>query len=92
MKTHSPDRTGILIVSLWIEANPLNGFRARITQTLDSSGKERATATAANPEGIYSVVRAWVEGFVGQGSEPAGTLALDPAGVHSTEGDIYDQA
>lgn len=66
MKALGSDRTGVLIVSLWIESNPHDGFRARITQTLDSSGQERVTATAADPEGIYAVVRSWVEGFVGQ--------------------------
>ncbi|MGZ6496265.1 MAG: hypothetical protein ACXVD9_09030 [Actinomycetota bacterium] len=64
MKTQSADRTGILIVHLWIEANATDGFRARITQTLDSTDPEQAMATAANPEDIYAVVRTWVEAFV----------------------------
>ena len=64
MKTKSFDRTGILIVRLWIEGNALEGFRARITQTLDAKGREQAMATAANPEDIYAVVRTWVETFV----------------------------
>ena len=66
MKTPASDRTGVLIVSLWIDSNPHDGFRARITHTLDSSGKERMMATAADPEGIYAAVRSWVEGFVRQ--------------------------
>ena len=68
MNTQSADRTGILIVRLWIEANAREGFRARITQTLDSTGPEQAMATAAHPEDIYSVVRTWVEAFVDQKS------------------------
>ncbi|MGZ4141882.1 MAG: hypothetical protein ACXVQY_05175, partial [Actinomycetota bacterium] len=64
MKTQSADRTGILIVHLWIEANATDGFRARITQTLDSTDPEQAMVTAANPEDIYAVVRTWVEAFV----------------------------
>jgi len=63
MKASSSDRTGILIVHLWIEASAGEGFRARITQTLDSSIPHQATATASNPEQIYSVVRKWVEEF-----------------------------
>jgi hypothetical protein len=66
MNALSPDRTGILIVRLWIEANSREGLRARITQTLDSTGSEEAMATAAGPEDIYEVVRTWVEAFVDQ--------------------------
>jgi antitoxin component HigA of HigAB toxin-antitoxin module len=64
MKTPSSDRTGILIVRLWLEGNARDGFRARITQTLDSAGPEQAMATAANPEDVYAVVKTWVETFV----------------------------
>lgn len=64
MSTDSLDRTGILIVRLWIEGNSREGFRARITQTHDSTGIEQASATAGNPEDLYSVVRTWVEAFI----------------------------
>jgi hypothetical protein len=64
MKTPSSDRTGLLIVRLWIEGSAREGFRARITQTLDSAGTEQAMATAATPEDTYAVVRTWVEAFV----------------------------
>jgi len=63
MKTSSSDRTGILIVRLWIEANAREGLRARITQTLDSVFPDQARATASTPEEIYAVVRRWVEEF-----------------------------
>ena len=63
MTAPSSDRTGILILRLWIEEDAPDGLRARITQTLDS-GDEQAMATAANPEDIYAVVRTWVEAFV----------------------------
>ena len=63
MKAYSADRTGILIVRLWIEGNAQDGFRARITQTLDSVIPDQARSTASTPEEIYSVVRAWVESF-----------------------------
>lgn len=64
MGTQYSDRTGILIVRLWIEGNARDGFRARITQTLDSADEEHATATAGDPEDVYAVVRTWVEAFV----------------------------
>jgi antitoxin component HigA of HigAB toxin-antitoxin module len=63
MLAQPSDRTGILILRLWIEEDAHEGLRARITQTLDS-GDEQAMATAADPEDIYAVVRTWVEAFV----------------------------
>lgn len=64
MKTQSRDRTGILIVRLWIEERSHEGFRARITQTLDSASPDELMATAATPEDLYDVVKTWVEQFV----------------------------
>jgi hypothetical protein len=64
MESQSSDRTGILIVHLWIEENDREGFRARITQTLDSAAPDQLMATAATPEDLYDVVKTWVEGFV----------------------------
>jgi antitoxin component HigA of HigAB toxin-antitoxin module len=69
MTPPSSDRTGILILRLWIEADAREGLRARITQTLDS-GDEQAMATAAEPEDIYAVVRTWVEAFVDAETHP----------------------
>jgi len=64
MKGQSPERTGILIVRMWMEPNSDEGFRARITQTFDSSQPEQASVVAATPEDIYGAVRTWVETFV----------------------------
>lgn len=64
MTTRSRDRTGFLIVRLWIEGNPRDGLRARIMQTLDSTGNEQAMSTAASPEEIYATVKTWVETIV----------------------------
>ena len=62
--TRSHDRTGILIVRLWVEHDVRLGFRARITQTMDSTEPEQASAMAASPEDVYAAVRTWVEEFV----------------------------
>lgn len=64
MKEQSPDRTGLLILRLWIEGNAQDGFRARITQTLDSAGTERAVAMAGTPQAACTVVQNWVDEFV----------------------------
>ncbi len=66
MKAQDSERTGILIVRLWIEGNAPEGFRARITRTLDSASHEQEMVVAAAPEDIYAVVRTWVEAFVDQ--------------------------
>jgi hypothetical protein len=67
MQSQSSDRTGILIVRLWNEGSAREGFRARITQTLDSSGPEEPTGTAeSEPQDIYDTVQTWVEAFVEQ--------------------------
>lgn len=58
------DRTGLLIVRLWIEGDARDGFRARITQTLDSAGTERAIAIAGTPEDVGTVVQTWIDEFV----------------------------
>lgn len=78
MGTQRSDRTGVLIVRVWIEGSAREGFRARITQALDSASRERATATAAHPEDVYAVVRTWVEAFVDQDR----TIDRSPAAAH----------
>lgn len=55
-----------MVVRVWIESSAREGFRARITHTLDSTGHESVIAAAADPEDIYAVVRSWVEAFVDQ--------------------------
>ncbi|MEP6972533.1 MAG: hypothetical protein ABI869_00145 [Actinomycetota bacterium] len=70
MTTRSPERTGFLIVRLWIEGNRRDGLRARITQTLDSTGDEHKMTTAATPEEIYAVVQTWVEALLDPAEAP----------------------
>jgi hypothetical protein len=71
MKSQVADRTGILILHLWCEENAPEGFRARITQTLDSTVPSKTMATAANPEDLLSAVRSWVEEFLHAETPPA---------------------
>ena len=58
------DRTGLMMLRMWIEADPRSGFRARITHTLDASVPDQAMVTVATPEDLYVTVRDWVEAFV----------------------------
>ena len=70
MDTRSSDRTAILIVHLWIEDASPEGFRARITRTLDSRDRERTASMAGTPEDVYTTVRTWVEGVVDADETP----------------------
>jgi hypothetical protein len=63
MNVRAPDRTGILVLRVWME-DAADGFRARVTHTLDSAGPEKALSAAASPDQIYAIIRAWVEAFV----------------------------
>ena len=64
MRADRPDRTGVLLIRLWIEGNSADGFRARITQSLDSSSPDHTLTTTAVPKDVYATVQSWVEAFV----------------------------
>jgi hypothetical protein len=61
---NTADRTGLLIVRLWIEGNAFDGFRARITQKLDSAVSEHTVAMAGNSEDVCAAVQRWIDAFV----------------------------
>ncbi len=60
----SPNRTGLMIVRLWIEGNVLDGFRARITQKVDSSTGDHDVAMAGNADDVCAIVKKWIDDFV----------------------------
>lgn len=68
MKRPSPDRTGVMIVRLWMEGMHESGLRARITQTLDSTDSEIAVAAGASAADICESVKQWVDAFVEPGT------------------------
>lgn len=72
MRRLSSDRTGVLVVRLWIEANHERGLRARITQTLDAIDGEQSVGVAASADDICAVVKRWVDDFTGPGIERRG--------------------
>lgn len=83
MHGSSSDRTGVLIVRLWIEANHTKGLRARITQTLDTMAGEEAVAVAASADDICAVVKRWVEDFALPGSPEGNGRASSGEGHRS---------
>lgn len=64
MRSLPPERTGVLIVRLWIEGEP-TGLRARITRLVDISREEQIISTASSIDEIMNTVRAWLESFTG---------------------------
>jgi hypothetical protein len=78
MKIVSPDRTGVLILRLWIEASHKTALRARITQTLDSTATEQPVGVAASAENICAVVKQWVQNFEDSNSRTIGVLPAAP--------------
>lgn len=63
VKDLSPDRTGVMIVRLWIEPKHEAGLRARITSTLDATDVEHSVAAGASADEICDVVKEWVDAF-----------------------------
>src|SRR5262249_8419524 len=61
------ERSGVLVVRLWLEGGSPGGLRARISGSGSTGMADGPIATAATPEGITAVVRGWVEGFTARG-------------------------
>jgi len=59
------NRTGVLIVRLWVETNHHTKLRARIAQTIDTVVPEETFAVAASADDICEAVKQWVEEFTG---------------------------
>jgi hypothetical protein len=65
MKWWPSERTGVLIVRVWIEGNAATGLRARITRLTDISRQEQMVSTASSIDEIEAVVRSWLKTFTG---------------------------
>jgi hypothetical protein len=61
----SAERTGLLVIRVWIEPDGDDGFRARITRTLDVSARDETVTVAASPAEVTGVLVQWLEEFVG---------------------------
>jgi hypothetical protein len=59
------DRTGVLIIRVWTEADHDTTLRARITSYLGTAGAEQSQAVAASTAAICAAVERWVEEFAG---------------------------
>ena len=54
------ERSGVLVVRAWIEGRPPQ-LKARITHTVDLTGGEPSSATAASAAQIHAEVDRWLD-------------------------------
>jgi hypothetical protein len=59
-----PERTGVLVIRVWLEQEAPGRLRARLIQTADPGGTPATLATAAGVAGIRDAVEAWLEQFL----------------------------
>jgi hypothetical protein len=71
--------TGLLVIRIWIEADPGGGIRARILRTLDVEAKPTTDTYAGSVDEVRVAVDSWLDAFVAVASPPAG-----PAGSAGT--------
>jgi hypothetical protein len=62
------ERTALLVICAWIEANGEPQLRARITHTADAGGVEQRSRVAASKAEIKDTVAEWLDQFIGDGA------------------------
>jgi hypothetical protein len=60
------ERTGVLVLRVWVEAGVDNGLRARITVEDELGSGESVSLVLGSAERIVDFVAQWVKGFVGE--------------------------
>ncbi|HEX2156657.1 MAG TPA: hypothetical protein VHS79_06700 [Actinomycetes bacterium] len=59
-----PERTGILVIRVWVEREPPGRLRARLTGAADLGEPPATVATAAGVPGICAAVEDWLRRFM----------------------------
>jgi hypothetical protein len=62
------ERTALLVIRAWIEANGEAQLRARITHTTLAGPADEASRVAASKDEIKNAVAEWLDQFVGDGA------------------------
>jgi hypothetical protein len=57
------DKTGVLVIRVWVDGGPPPKLRARIIQTLDVTQQPEASIAVATRNEIELVVRQWIASF-----------------------------
>jgi hypothetical protein len=60
----APERTGILIIRIWLEQDPPSRLRARLTQAADLGEAPTTLTVASDVPGICDAVEAWLGRFL----------------------------
>ena len=63
------ERTGVLVVRVWLEPGVGGGLRARLTGNLDLSERDESVTVCSSPEAIADAVIAWVDAFLGSAAQ-----------------------
>jgi hypothetical protein len=61
MGTADEERTGVLVLRAWVEADGNNGLRVRITRTIRGGTTEAVSSAAATVDGVCTMVCDWLE-------------------------------
>jgi hypothetical protein len=64
LDANAPERTGILVVRVWLEQDAPGRLRARLTQAADLGEAPSTLATAADVPGVCVAVEAWLRQFL----------------------------
>ena len=64
MDETSSEPAGLLVIRIWIEGTRAQGFRARITSTVDLESREEFVTVAGTPEAVHDAVDAWLSAFL----------------------------
>jgi hypothetical protein len=62
------ERTALLVIRAWIEANGEAHLRARLTQTAGANPVTESSRVAASKSEITEAVAAWLDEFVDDGA------------------------
>jgi hypothetical protein len=64
LDSNAPERTGILVVRVWLEPGTPDRLRARLTQAADLGDPPTTLATTADVPGVCAAVEAWLRQFL----------------------------
>jgi hypothetical protein len=60
----APQRTGILVIRVWLEQDAPGRLRARLTQAADLGDPGTTLGTASDLPGVCDAVEAWLRRFL----------------------------
>gem|GEM_PF-6162097 len=60
----APERSGLLVIRIWLEQDPPGRLRARLTQAAGLGEAPTTLATASDVTGVRDAVEAWLRRFL----------------------------